>query len=196
MARAIHHTELTQRALEHLGNSYRHLGDNTKALEYMGKSLTLAKRCGDRHGEMRSLNNLAMVYRAKGLSRQAATLYEAALILAEKLADTQVLLQVLQNLGNTYLSLQDYTAGINCFETFLTHSQDGQQGAVDNHTLRRILQQLTTASLELKQYAKAIKYLKRHLILAQKFGDTSSQAAIMADLKAVYRVTLQQPESR
>lgn len=195
VALAIHHPQLTQRALEHLGNSYRHLGDHTKALEYMGKSLTLAKTCGDRHGEMRSLNNLAMVYRAKGLSRQAATLYEAALLLAKGLADTHVHLQILQNLGNTYLSLQDYTPGIQCFETFLALSDDGQQGVVDNYTLRRVLQQLTAASLELQDYAKAIKYLKRHLILAQEFGDTCGQSAIMADLKAVYRVTLQQPEN-
>jgi tetratricopeptide (TPR) repeat protein len=195
VAQAIQHTELTQRALEHLGNSYRHLKDYTKALEYMGKSLTLAKTIGDRHGEMRSLNNLAMVYRAKGLSRQAATLYEAAVILAKQLGDSVVYLQILQNLGNTYLALQDYRQGIECFDTFLALSGSGRQGSIDNHTLRRVLQQLTTASLEIGDYPNAIKYLKRHLILAQKFGDTSGQAAIMADLKAVYRATLQKPQN-
>jgi tetratricopeptide (TPR) repeat protein len=194
VAQAIQHTELTQRALEHLGNSYRHLRDHTKALECMSKSLGLAKKTGDRHGEMRSLNNLAMVYRAKGLSRQAATLYEAAVLLAKQLNDTTVYLQILQNLGNTYLALQDYSQGIGCLDTFLKLSGTSEQGSVDNRTLRRILQQLTNASLELGNYPKAIQYLKRHLILAQKSGDTSSQAAIMADLKTVYRTTLQRQQ--
>ncbi len=190
VAQTIQHLELTQRALEHLGNSYRHLGDQTRALEYMCKSLVLSKKIGDHHSEMRSLNNLAMIYRAKGLSRQAATLYEAALLIAQRLGDTTVHLQILQNLGNTYLALQDYSHSIECFDTFLNLSDGGSRGAVDNYTLRRVLQQLTTASLEIRDYEKAIRYLKRHLILAQKFGDTAGQSAIMADLKAIYRVTL------
>lgn len=190
VAQELQNPDLIQRVYEHLGNSYRHLGDQTKALEYMGQSLRLAKRTGNLHGEMRSLNNLAMIYRAKGLSRQAATLYEASLLLAQALGDTTVQLQVLQNLGNTYQSLREYYQMIQCFDTFLNLSANGKQGAPDNHTLRRVLQQLTTASLELRDYPRAIKYLKRHLMLAQKFGDTSSQAAIMADLKAIYRASL------
>jgi len=195
IAQDIHHTELTQRALEHLGNSYRHLGDQTQALDYMNKSLALAKKSKDFHGEMRSLNNLAMVYRAKGLSRQAATLYEAALMLAKQLGDTTIYLQILQNLGNTYLSLQNYRLGVDCLDAFLSLSDSGYKGAVDNYTLRRVLQQLTTASIELEDYSRAIQYLKRHLILAQKFGDASGQTALMADLKTVYGVVLHQQEA-
>jgi tetratricopeptide (TPR) repeat protein len=194
VAQMIDNRSLIQRASEHLGNSYRHLGDLPKALDYMNQSLRLARQAGNRHGEMRSLNNLAMVYRAKGLSRQAATLYEAALLLAKTLEDTTVGLQILQNLGNTYQSLQDYNHVIEYFETFLNLSLEGRQGAVDNYTTRRILQQLTTASLIVGDYARAIKYLKRHLLLAQKLGDKTSQTAIMDDLKAAYRAALQQQQ--
>ncbi len=195
LSQDIQHQELIQRSYEHLGNSYRHLGDQIRALEYMGQSLRLAKKTGDRPSEMRSLNNLAMIYRAKGLSRQAATLYEASLLLAQALGNTTVQLQILQNLGNTYQYLRQHDQAIQCFDAFLNFSANGKQGAPDNYTLRRVLQQLTNASLELGDYAKAIKYLKRHLILAQKFGDTSAQAAIMADLKAVYRASLAKQES-
>lgn len=196
VAQAIDHPNLIQRAHEHLGNSYRHLGDLPKALECMSQSLQLAKQLGDRHGEMRSLNNLAMVYRAKGLARQAATLYEAALLLAQALHDTTVHLQILQNLGNTYQSLQEYDPVITYFDAFLTLSGDGSQGAVDNCTTRRVLKQLTSASLLQHDYPRAIKYLKRHLLLAQRFGDTTGQAAIMADLKAAYRAALHDQPSK
>ena len=74
VAQTIQHTELTQRSLEHLGNSYRHLKRlykkpwNTWAKVWpWPKPLEIATaRCGPSTTWLWS-------YRAKGLSRQAAT---------------------------------------------------------------------------------------------------------------------------
>ncbi len=190
---------LMQQTLGHLGNSYRHLGNLQRALEYMGQSLTMAKKIGDRPGEMRSLNNLAMVYRAKGLTRQAATLYEASLMLATTLGDRNTKLQILQNLGNTYLTLQEYAQAIDCYEQFLTLHENGE-GAVDNRTTRRILTQLTLASLARGDHNRAIVHLQHHLSIACALGDTKGAASLIDDLKRSYvalseaRVAVLRPE--
>ncbi|MGB3136815.1 MAG: tetratricopeptide repeat protein [Nodosilinea sp.] len=185
VARELGNGALMQQTLGHLGNSYRHLGNLQRALEYMGQSLKMAKKLGDRHGEMRSLNNLAMIYRAKGLTRQAATLYEASLMMATTLRDRSTGLQILQNLGNTYLTLRRYTQAIGCYEQFLSLAKSGE-GAVDNHTTRRVLTQVTLASTALGDYNRAIVYLQQHLSIACALGDTKGAAVLMDDLKRCY----------
>ncbi|MGF1570961.1 MAG: tetratricopeptide repeat protein [Nodosilinea sp.] len=189
-ARELGDAELMQQALGHLGNSYRHLGDLQKALEYMTQSLNLAKKMGDQPGEMRSLNNLAMVYRAKGLTRQAATLYEASLLIGKTLGDDIVHLQILQNLGNTYLTLREYPQAIECYENFLSLSQGlgqgGASGVTDNYTRRRILTQLTTASLAINDHNRAILHLQQHLTIACAQGDTRGAATLIDDLSRSY----------
>ncbi len=189
IARELEDDALIQQTLGHLGNSYRHLGNLQRALEYMGQSLNLAKKMGDRPSEMRSLNNLAMIYRAKGLTRQAATLYEASLMMATTLGDRSTKLQIFQNLGNTYLTLREYPQAISCYERFLTVSKGGEgtgEGAVDNRTTRRVLTQLTLASIAMGDHDRAIIHLQHHLSIACALGDTRSAAALMDDLKASY----------
>lgn len=176
---------LMQQILGHLGNSYRHLGNLQRALEYMGQSLTLAKKIGDHPGEMRSLNNLAMVYRAKGLTRQAATLYEASLMMATNLGDRTTKLQILQNLGNTYLTLHEYAQAVDCYERFMAVSAN-VEGAIDNRTTRRVLTQLTLASIAMGDHNRAIVHLQHHLSIACALGDTKGAASLIDDLKRSY----------
>ncbi|MBE9109940.1 tetratricopeptide repeat protein [Nodosilinea sp. LEGE 07298] len=185
VARELGDDALMQQTLGHLGNSYRHLGNLQRALEYMGQSLTMAKKTGDRPGEMRSLNNLAMVYRAKGLTRQAATLYEASLMMATTLGDRTTKLQILQNLGNTYLTLREYAQAIDCYERYMAVSANGE-GAIDNRTTRRVLTQLTLASLAIGDHNRAIVHLQHHLSIACALGDTKGAASLLDDLKRSY----------
>lgn len=177
---------LQQQVLEHLGNSYRHLGDLQQALEYMGQSLNLAKDLQDAAAEMRALNNLAMVYRAKGLTRQAATLYEASLLMAQNLRDTTVQLQILQNLGNTYQTLRHYAQAIECYEKFLTLNPGGGTAGMDNRTTRRILGQVTAASLAIHDYNRAIVHLQHHLTIACTLGDSRGATALIDELSHCY----------
>lgn len=185
VARGLGDEDMIQKALEHLGNTYRHLGNLQRALDYMGQSLNIAKKRGDRAGEMRSLNNLAMVYRAKGLTHQAATLYEASLLMATTLGDRATQLQILQNLGNTYLTLRDHTQAIDCYKRFMALSENGE-GGVDNHTTRRILTQLTRASIAIGDHNQAIVHLQNHLSIACALGDTRGVATLLDDLKRSY----------
>ncbi|MBE9156652.1 tetratricopeptide repeat protein [Nodosilinea sp. LEGE 06152] len=207
VARELGDDDLMQQILGHLGNSYRHLGNLQRALEYMGQSLTIAKKIGDRPGEMRSLNNLAMVYRAKGLTRQAATLYEASLMMATTLGDSgtdrcanrTTKLQILQNLGNTYLTLREYAQAVNCYERLLSVSENGE-GKLDTRTTRRVLTQLTLASIAMGDHNRAIVHLQHHLSIACALGDTKGAASLIDDLKRSYvalseaRVAVLRPE--
>ncbi|NJL46832.1 MAG: tetratricopeptide repeat protein [Leptolyngbyaceae cyanobacterium SM2_5_2] len=150
---------------------------------------------------MRALNNLAMVYRAKGMARQAATLYEASLLMARDLQDSTVELQILQNLGNTYQALHHYAQAITCYEAFLTVYQSHPSAVVDNRTTRRILTQLTTASLAIQDYNRAIIHLQHHLTIACTLGDTRAATALIDELSHCYTAlnqarSFRQPESR
>jgi tetratricopeptide (TPR) repeat protein len=194
VAQAADHLPLIQQSLEHLGNSYRHLGDLQNALTYMNQSLQFAKQLEDQRAEMRSLNNLAMVYRAKGLARQAATLYEASLQMAEMLEESLVLLQVLQNLGNTYQSLHAYPQAIDCYERFLALSQDGDIATVDNNVVRRTLTHLINASLATHDYPRAIVHLRHHLSIAHTYGDHRSEDELFRQLDSCYSAMRRQKQ--
>jgi tetratricopeptide (TPR) repeat protein len=126
-----------------------------------------------------------MVYRAKGLTRQAATLYEASLMMATTLGDRTTKLQILQNLGNTYLTLREYAQAIDCYERYMTVSANGE-GAIDNRTTRRVLTQLTLASLAIGDHNRAIVHLQHHLSIACALGDTKGAASLLDDLKRSY----------
>ncbi len=194
LAQKIQHRPLQQQVLEHLGNSYRHLGNLQVALDHMGQSLQLTKELHDPQAEMRVLNNLGMVYRAKGLNRQAATLYEASWLMAKTLGDTTVQLQVLQNLGNTYHTLRHYAQAIECYERFLRLNEANPGVVASNHTTRRILAQLTSASLAIHDYNRAIVHLQHHLALACTLGDSKGAAALIDELSQCY-VALNQVRS-
>lgn len=194
LAQKIQHRPLQQQVLEHLGNSYRHLGNLQAALDHMGQSLQLVKELNDSQGEMRVLNNLAMVYRAKGLNRQAVTLYEASWLMAKTLGDTTVQRQVLQNLGNTYHTLHHYAQAIECYEQFLRLNEATPGAVASNNTTRRILTQLTNASLAIHDYSRAIVHLQHHLALACTLGDSKGAATLIDELSQCY-VALNQVRS-
>ncbi|MEB3289135.1 MAG: tetratricopeptide repeat protein [Leptolyngbya sp.] len=186
LAQNLQDQPLEQQVLEHLGNCYRHLGDPQTALNYMGQSLQLAKELNDVQSEMRVLNNLAMIYRTKGLNRQAATLYESSWIMAKALGDTKTQLQVLQNLGNTYQTLRHYTQAIECYEQFLRLYDLHPQAVPSNQTTRRVLTQITHASLAIQDYSRAIVYLQRHLDLACALGNSKATTALIDELSQCY----------
>lgn len=186
LAQELCNPSLEQQVLEHLGNCHRHLSDPQTALDYMGRSLQLTKELNDVQSEMRVLNNLAMIYRTKGLNRQAATLYESSWIMAKALGDTTIQLQVLQNLGNTYQTLRHYTQAIECYEQFLRLHETHPGAGLSQPTLRRVLTQITHASIAIQDYNRAIIYLQRHLDLACTLGDSQATTALIDELSQCY----------
>lgn len=185
---------LVQEVLDHLGNSYRHQGNLSQAMEYMNRSLALARQIQDQAAEMRALNNLAMVYRARGEHHQAAVIYRASLAIARALGDLTVQMQILQNLGNTYKSLRHYGQAIRCYEAFLHLQQKQPSGVVDQTTLRRILTHLTTATLAVHDYSRAIIHLQHHLTIACNLGDSRCTSSLIDTLRQCY-VALNQVHS-
>lgn len=183
---------LLQEVLDHLGNSYRHLGDLSQALDYMQRSLDLAYQIKDQSATMRVLNNLAMIYRARGENHQAAQLYQASLVIAQETHQVTIQLYILQNLGNTYRSLQHYGQAIKCYEGFLKLHQEPHQnsdrtaGVVDNHTIRRILNHLTTLTMAVHDYNRAIVHLQHHLTIACSLGDNRCAATLVDKLHQCY----------
>ncbi|MBU6228691.1 MAG: tetratricopeptide repeat protein [Cyanobacteria bacterium REEB459] len=192
VAQGLQDPVLLQEVLDHLGNSYRHLGDLSQALDYMQQSLDLAYQIKDQPATMRALNNLAMIYRARGENHQAAQLYQASLVIAQETEQLTVQLHILQNLGNTYRSLQHYSQAIRCYESFLklqqaqTQNSDRGAGAIDNHTVRRILNHLTTLTLAVHDYNRAIVHLQHHLTIACALGDNRCAAKLVDTLHQCY----------
>ncbi|MFM7220301.1 MAG: tetratricopeptide repeat protein [Nodosilinea sp.] len=177
---------LVQELLDHLGNSYRHQGNLSQAMEYMNRSLTLARQLQDQYAEVRALNNLAMVYRARGENHQAAAIYQASLAIAQEFEDLTIQMQILQNLGNTYKSLQHYSQAIRCYEAFLDLHQRQAPEVLDHNTLRRILTHLTTVTLAVHDYSRAIIHLQHHLTIVCALGDSRCTSSLLDTLRQCY----------
>lgn len=186
VAQDLDNLPLVQEVLDHLGNSYRHQGNLSQALEYMNRSLALARQLQDQSAEVRALNNLAMVYRARGGNHEAAAIYQASLEIARELEDLTIQMQILQNLGNTYRSLQHYSQAIRCYEAFLDLHQRQPPEMVDHTTLRRILTHLTTITLAVHDYSRAIIHLQYHLTIVCALGDSRCTSSLLDTLRQCY----------
>ncbi|MEB3252515.1 MAG: tetratricopeptide repeat protein [Cyanobacteriota bacterium] len=186
VAQELGNLPLVQEVLDHLGNSYRHQGNFSQALEYMNRSLALARQLQDQYAEVRSLNNLAMVYRARGENHQAAAIYQASLEIAQELEEPTIQMQILQNLGNTYKSLQHYNQAIRCYEAFLDLHQRQPSEALDQTALRRILTHLTTVTLAVHDYSRAIIHLQHHLTIVCALGDSRCTSNLLDTLRQCY----------
>ncbi|NJL45496.1 MAG: tetratricopeptide repeat-containing protein [Leptolyngbyaceae cyanobacterium SM2_3_12] len=107
--------------------------------------------------------------------------------MAQSLGEDVVQLQILQNLGNTYQTLREYKQAISCYETFLELSQGWPLGGEPiTDVTRRVLTQLTLASIAIQDHSRAIVHLQHHLTIACALGDTRATATLIDSLKSSY----------
>ena len=81
---------------------------SSKAIEYFRKSLKLAHHSDDKFTEAKALNNMANAFLFRGEYGEAKRILYDAKLIAEDLDFKELLLVLLNNLGISYLSLNDF----------------------------------------------------------------------------------------
>src|SRR4029077_2277734 len=71
-----------------IGNCYKHLGDRTLALDFLGRALKMKQELGDRLEEGKTISNIGLVYWEAGDYPKAIDHFNRAIAIARELHDT------------------------------------------------------------------------------------------------------------
>lgn len=165
-----------------LANSYRHLGENAKALYQSQQSLTIMRQLQDKLGEVAALNNIGLVYKALGDLRNAIAYQQQSLKIAETLNDRQMEQQILRNLGNACYGLGDYAQAREYYKQRLLIARE----MGDEHLEGQVLKNITNACYALGDYQQVIEYGNQRLLRARKIGDRRCEEQALGSLGVAY----------
>jgi tetratricopeptide (TPR) repeat protein len=158
-------------ALGNLGNAYRALGEQRRAIEYYEKSLQLERDLQDRVGEAASLGNLGSVYSELGEQRRAIEYIEQSLVIDREIGRRRAEGEDLGNLGIAYGRLGDYRRAIEYLEQCLqilreTGDRRGEGSALGN---------LIIAYQNLGEWRRALECQEQRLRIAREIGDREGE---------------------
>lgn len=165
-----------------LANSYRHLGENAKALYHSQQSLKIMRQLQDKLGEVAVLNNIGLVYKALGDLQNAIAYQQQSLKIAETLKDRQIEQQILKNLGNACYGLGNYEQAKEYYKQRLLIVQD----MGDDHLEGQILKNITNACYALGDYQQVIEYGNQRLLRARTIGDRRCEEQALGSLGVAY----------
>ncbi|BAY95521.1 MULTISPECIES: CHAT domain-containing tetratricopeptide repeat protein [unclassified Tolypothrix] len=95
------------------------LGDNQKALEYIGQAIKFQEENGFKGDEASSLNQQADIYALQGDYQKALDSYNKALEIERIITDTNSQARTLANIARLYSLLGDYNSSINAYNQSL-----------------------------------------------------------------------------
>jgi tetratricopeptide (TPR) repeat protein len=174
-----------------LANSYRHLGENLKALYQSQKSLTIMRQLQDKLGEVATLNNIGLVYKALGDWQQAIAYQQQSLKIAQSLKAHKIEQQILKNLGNACYGAGDYAQAREYYKQRLAIVQSTVPKAIardkgDLNLESQILKNIINACFALGDYQQAIEYGNQRLSRARKIGDRRCEEQALGSLGVAY----------
>jgi CHAT domain-containing protein/Tfp pilus assembly protein PilF len=168
--------------LENIGNLYRNLGQNQKALSYFGKALPISQALGDRHGEGIILHRIGKVYSSLGQNQKALEYYEKALPIMQEVKDRDKEAKTLNGLGLVCSALGQRKKALLYFEEALSIRKESG----DRAKIGTMLNSIGLLYSEIGQYQKAVEYLEKSLSLKREIGDRSGKSAVLNNLGKVY----------
>src|ERR1700757_4901404 len=91
-----------------IGNCYKHLGDRTRALDFLGRSLKIKQELGDRLEEGKTISNIGLVYWEAGDYPKAIDNFNRAIAIAQEVHDPHLEGAALNNLSLVYDEKGEY----------------------------------------------------------------------------------------
>lgn len=165
-----------------IGNLYMEMKEYTKALDFYGKTLEVARRLGNKTIEVAALNNQATAYQRMGEWDPAKHLFQQALELAQQARLKELAVNSLDGLGQIHHALGHFRVAVDCHGEALSISRqiqyrDGEIFALlnlgrdflANQDPEKAIQPLK-AALELASQTQRIKaVIEAHELLAQAY---------------------------
>jgi tetratricopeptide (TPR) repeat protein len=165
-----------------LGNAYRRLGEDEKAIGFFEQYLAIADEIGDRRGQSHALGNLGIAYRNLGETQKAIEFYERVLTTSRELGDRTSEGLSLGNLGVAYRNLGETQKAIEFYERQLVIAREIGNRRTEGMTLGN----LGNAFKDLGETQKAIAFHEQSMAIARELGDRAGEARASWNLGVVY----------
>ena len=159
---------------------YRH--DLDAALVELDQALTYYRDIGNREGEARVLNAMAVAHRRKNEIDRAIEYLEASIAIKEELGDRRGIAVSLGNLGLIYQTAGDVERALEVLNRSLEIRREiGDQGGIA-HTLNKIGQVYQSYG----RYDEALFHFERSYEIREEIGSKHLMASSLSDMGNIY----------
>jgi tetratricopeptide (TPR) repeat protein len=166
-----------------LGNACQSQGSFSKAIEYHGQDLAIAKEVGDRAGEGGAYGNLGNAYYSLGDYSKAIAYHVQGLSIAKEVSDRVGEGRAYGNLGSAYRVLGDESKAIEYHMQNLAIATE----VGDRRGEGRAYGNLGCVYDSLEDYSKAIEYHAQHLAIAKEVGERAGEGRAYGNLGRAYQ---------
>jgi len=167
--------------LNNLGAIAQAQGNLEEAVCDFQEALAVTREMQNPAARCETLNNLGLAYQSQGRLREAEAAYLEALDNARQLPPGPLLGLTLTHLGDVARARKDYMAALNYYHQAIRADQGGK----DRRGQAMRQERLGRTFLDLKDYDRAVMYLKEALGEFRRLQDTDGIAATLKDLTLV-----------
>lgn len=177
--------------LEGIGDTYKLLGENQKALSSFNQALEVSRQAEQPSQEADTLNKIAEIYKLKGEPQQALDSLSQAITLARAAKEPDTEAQTLAYIANIYSSLGDYQLSIETYNQTLALFQKIGDRASVAQTLNDIgdVYQLTG------NYSQALNSFNQARLLWKQQKNSWQEAFALSRIVGVYTALHNYPQA-
>jgi len=158
---------------------HRRSGDAEKAIEVNQQAIARSGAWGNRELEAFARNNLGNAYKDLGEYQKALASYERAVAVFQALKDARGEAGTCNNMGNVYKLMGEDGRARDLYRRYLEHAQKENPGGGNE---ARALNNLSSVSHRLGDYAEALEQGQRSLEIRKRTGDLSGQASSLHNI--------------
>ena len=161
-----------------IGNCYKHLGDRTRALDFLGRALKIKQELGDRLEEGKTISNIGLVYWEAGDYPEAIDHFNRAIAIAREIHDAHLEGAALNNLSLVYDEKGEYKRSLEQYQKALgihraSNYREGESDALGN---------IGGVYLLLGHYGDAIDYYQQALALDEEMDRKPAESQDLGNL--------------
>jgi len=161
-----------------IGNCYKHLGDRTRALDFLGRALKIKQELGDRLEEGKTISNIGLVYWEAGDYPKAIDHFNRAIAIAREVHDGRLEGAALNNLSLVYDEKGEYRRSLEQYQKALALHRAGNYREGESDALGNI----GGVYLLLGHYSDAINYYQQALALDEDLGRKPAESQDLGNL--------------
>src|SRR5215469_5038595 len=161
-----------------IGNCYKHLGDRTRALDFLDRALTIKQELGDRLEEGKTISNIGLVYWEAGDYPEAIDHFNRAIAIAQEVHNGQLEGAALNNLSLVYDEKGEYKLSLEQYQKALAlhraaKYREGESDALGN---------IGGVYLLLGHFSEAIDYYQQALAIDQDLDRKPAESQDLGNL--------------
>lgn len=161
-----------------IGNCYKHLGDRTRALDFLDRALQMKQELGDRLEEGKTISNIGLVYWEAGDYPKAIDDFNRAIAIAREEHDERLEGSALNNLSLVYDEKGEYKRSLEQYQKALalhraSKYREGESDALGN---------IGGVYLLLGHYSDAIHYYQQALALDEDLDRKPAESQDLGNL--------------